>query len=288
MKSYKYIHTVCMLALMFLAVPTYATEGFVELPKEGFAKSAYILCNQTGEFGLKPHYANSSDSQACLVVNDKLSESPMNGPLDGFSMVGMISRAVNLPAPYVSTTEEFATLTDTVWHNGNTNECIYGTHVLMKDQVLANGQRWEINDIVRGGFSGRPVSIAYFMKPVASNEYEIAGALYRAGRTDISIPYIKGYGLPALSETSSKTSNIRHQLATVNDNWVDFTIDINFDDPDGVTHKKTPMLYIKTSCEQREPEEKDGAIRLRTTGQNGQTLFEIDVPGLVPAGASVN
>jgi hypothetical protein len=238
--------------------------------------SAYVACNSTGEFGLKESVAPDTEkntNSSCAVVNDLLLASPMNAPLAGFNMVGMISRGIAPPAPEGNDSEEFATLTDTIWWNKDTKECIFGTHVLMKEPKLSNGEQWEINDIVRGGFVGRPVSVAYFMNPNPNASYGMPEALYRAGR---SMTSVKQAGLPDLN------------TAPYDDGWVDFTTDVNFADPDGTTRKMTAMLYIKSHCDSKEPEEKEGAIRLRTTGQNGQKTLEVVVPGLVPAGASLN
>lgn len=266
-------------------------HGFVSLPNTGDTGSAYVSCDTSNEFGLKESNLNDSAVNQCSVNTDKLIESPMNAPLEGFTLVGMISRGVPIPEPFAAAGgEEFATLTDTVWHNNDTKECIFGTHILMKDQILANGQRWEINDITRGGFAGLPVAIAYFMKPQPNKNYGMPESLFRAGRTYTSVPFLKdSKALPDLqAETASPKAISKDQSAAIHDNWVDFTTDISFEDSDGVTRKMTSMLYIKTTCEQRQPEEKDGAIRLRTTAGNTKDWLEIDVPGLVPAGASVN
>lgn len=276
--------------LMLTSTFAISAEGFVNLPKEGFANSAYTLCNPTGAFGLQPSNVPSTNT-ACSITSTKLLESQMNAPLEGFNMVGMISRAVNRPnADANAEAVELATLTDTIWRNKDTQECIFGTHLLMKNAKLENGQQWEINDIVRGGFAGRPVAVAYFMKPEPSKEYGLPEALFRAGRTYTSVRHAKGdMDLPTIKDAPPMHQGMSsNQAAAVHENWVDLTTDINFDDPDQTTRKMTTMLYIKTTCEALQPEEKEGAIRLRMTGQNGQTPFEISVPGLVPAGASID
>lgn len=294
MKRSYYLFGLMLCMHPFLANAEMASTGqpgFVSLPITGSTGSAYVSCDTNNEFGLKESSVKDSTANHCAINNTKLIESPMNAPLEGFTLVGIISRGVPIPEPFAAAGgEEFATLTDTVWHNNDTKECIFGTHILMKDKILANGQRWEINDIVRGGFAGRPVAIAYFMKPQPSKDYGMPESLFRAGRTYTSVPFLKdSKALPDLqAETAYPKSISKDQSAAINDNWVDFTTDISFEDTDGVTRKMTSMLYIKTTCEQRQPEEKDGAIRLRTTAGNTKDWLEIDVPGLVPAGASVN
>jgi len=73
----------------------------------------------------------------------------------------------------------------------------------------------------------------------------------------------------------------------VHDNWVNFTTDVNAKDPDGATRMMSSMLYIKTTCSDYAPVEVENAIRLRTTGQNGQQKLEISVPGLAPPNAVI-
>lgn len=257
-----------------LCVCLTSQAGFVDL--QANKTSAYVSCNTTGEFGLAESAAPDMAQQkntACAVTSELLLTSPMNAPLQGFNMVGMISRGIAPPAPEGNDGEEFATLTDTIWWNKDTKECIFGTHVLMKEPKLSHGEQWEINDIVRGGFAGRPVSAAYFMNPNPNPSHGMPEALYRVGR---SMTSVKQPGLPDLN------------TAPYHDGWVDFTTDVSFVDQDGSTRKMTSMLYIKSHCDSKEPDEKEGAIRLRTTGQNGQKAFEVVLPGLVPAGASLD
>lgn len=270
-----------------LAEPT--KQGFVSLPKEGFVNSAYALCNTTGDFGLNRSVVTSTTNNTCKVSSDKLLESPMNAPLEGFTMVGMISRGIAMPAPYAGAVDEVATLTDTIWRNADKTECIYGTHLLMKPNPLADGQMWEVNDIARGGFAGRPVEVAYFLKPEPHAEYGLPQAVFRVGRTFTSVKHAKDdMDLPALKNAPASSIAITEiQAASVHDNWVDFTTDINAKDPDGTTRVMSSMLYIKTTCSDYAPVEVENAIRLRTTGQNGQHKLEISVPGLAPPSAVI-
>ena len=294
------IKSLLILVAMFVAfflVPMQAdaAEGFVSLPKEGFANSAYTLCNQTGNFGLTQSTApniglnNTNPNNTCAVTSNKLLESPMNTPLEGFTMVGMISRGIAMPAPYASEADEVATLTDTIWRNQDKTECIYGTHLLMKPNPLADGQMWEVNDIARGGFAGRPVEVAYFLKPEPHAEFGLPEAVFRVGRTFTSVKHSKGdQTLPSLKNAPANTIAITEiQAAKVHDNWVNFTTDVNAKDPDGTTRMMSSMLYIKTTCSDYAPVEVENAIRLRTTGQNGQHKLEISVPGLAPPNAVI-
>lgn len=272
--------------LMPFSTLVFSAEGFVDLPKQGFTDSAYTLCNTTGNFGQGPsNVPEANKNTTCAVASKTLLESPMNAPLDGFNLVGLISRAVNRPNPDASADAvELATLTDTIWRNKDTQECIFGTHLLMKDAKLVNGQQFEINDILRGGFAGRPVAVAYFMKTEPHKEYGLPEALFRVGRTFTSVRHAKGDAdLPSNKNAPLIDTGMSSiQAAAASEDWVDFTTDVSFQDSDQSTRKMTSMLYIKTSCEASQPEEKEDAIRLRMTGQNGQAPFEIIVPGLVP------
>jgi len=279
-----------VIACLAVTMRANAAEGFVELPKEGFANSAYTLCNTTGEFGLKESSVLNSDANnTCAITSEKLLESPMNAPLEGFNMVGMMVRDIPMPAPYAGADDNVATLTDTIWRNKEKTECIYGTHILLKPAPLADGKMWQVNDIARGGFAGKPVEVAYFFKPEPNKDYGLPETVFRVGRTFTSVKHAKGdLDLPALKAAPASNKAItNNQAAAVSDNWVNFTTDISAQDVDGTTRKMSSMLYIKSPCTAQDPVEQENAIRFRTTGQNGEHQLEITVPGLVPVGAVV-
>jgi len=279
-----------VIACLAVTMRANAAEGFVELPKEGFANSAYTLCNTTGEFGLKESSVPNSDANnTCAITSEKLLESPMNAPLEGFNMVGMMVRDIPMPAPYAGADDNVATLTDTIWRNKEKTECIYGTHILLKPAPLADGKMWQVNDIARGGFAGKPVEVAYFFKPEPNKDYGLPETVFRVGRTFTSVKHAKGdLDLPALKAAPASNKAItNNQAAAVSDNWVNFTTDISAQDVDGTTRKMSSMLYIKSPCTAQDPVEQENAIRFRTTGQNGEHQLEITVPGLVPVGAVV-
>ena len=295
MKSDWNNNTLFLMALMAFSESVFSAEGFVVLPNQGFANSAYTLCNATGAFGLKESIAPDFKANAtntnntCAVTSEALQTSPMNAPLAGFTMVGMISRGIAMPAPYAGEVDEVATLTDTIWRNADKTECIYGTHILMKPNQLADGQMWEVNDIARGGFAGRPVEVAYFYKPEPNKEYGLPEAVFRVGRTFTSVKHASGDAdLPALKNAPANTIAVTElQAATVHDNWINFTTDINAKDPDGTSRMMSSMLYIKTTCSDYAPVEVENAIRLRTTGQNGQHKLELSMSGLAPPNAVI-
>lgn len=273
-----------MVATLVYAGSTMAAEGFVALPKHGFEKSAYIICNPTGNFGAgKSELPNNDSNNACSVTTSKLIESPMNAPIEGFSMKGMLVRGVAGPSG-----GSLATVTDTIWRNKENTECILGTHVEMSDVPLSEDRYFEVNDIVRGGFMGKDLEVAYFFRPPLNADEENIEALFRVGRTFSSVrPDIKNQ-LPTLANTLPKqTAFNSDNAAPVSENWVDFTTDISYKDLDGITRKMTPMLYLKYKCDARDPVEKEGAVRLRTTGQGGNDALEFSISGLVPIEGTV-
>ena len=86
------------------------------------------------------------------------------------------------------------------------------------------------------------------------------------------------------------------QQAQVNSNWVDFTVDSTFNDPDSASlNPLSPMNYIQAPCNSDSAATinatwvKAGAIRLRQTVQENQTggLKEISISGYAPPGAVV-
>jgi hypothetical protein len=268
-----------------------AADGFVKLPIKGFVDSAYVQCNPTGNLGTTKSIApNDTSNNACSVSNTELLTSPMNSPIAGFKMVGMQVSGASLPASYSGAGDAVgvATITDTFWRNQGKTECILGTHVQMNDVPLANGQYWEVNDIARGGYKGKDVEIAYFYNPQPDVEGGNVEVLFRAGRTYTSVKYQENLSIPGFKNAPPANKGFSdNNAAVVSDNWVDFTTDVNFKDPDGSTRQMTSMLYIKYDCDAREPVEKEGAIRLRTTGQNGQKPIQISISGLVPAGGEI-
>ncbi|EUJ10975.1 hypothetical protein Meth11DRAFT_1806 [Methylophilaceae bacterium 11] len=283
--------TIILFAIAISAGVASAADGFVKLPKNGFSNSAYITCNSTGDYGTSKALAPSdSSNNTCSVSAPNLIVSPMNAPLEGFSMVGMQVSGATLPVSYTGSTDGVgvATITDTFWRNKDKTECILGTHVQMNDVSLANGQYWEVNDILRGGFKNKEVEVAYFYKPQADIEGGNVEMLFRAGRTYSSVKYEKNQLLPSLKNAPPVHIGLSNSnAAAVSENWIDFTTDINFKDPDGVTRQMTSMFYIKYNCDDHEPVEKEGAIRLRTTGQNGQNPIQISISGLVPYAGEV-
>lgn len=264
--------------------------GFVALPKQGFSDTAYMVCNPTGDYGRGIATVPDQATSACFISTLQLNQSENFAPVDGFKMVGMLVADVPMPAPYANEKNNaVATLTDTFWRNESKTECILGTHLKMENVPLADGSFWEVNDIARGGFAGKEIEVAYFYKP---HSQEVGGnteMLFRVGRTHTSVAADKTGLLPTTKNAPPANTPIsKRNAAAVSENWVNFTTDVSFKDVDGSTRQMTSMFYIKYPCDARDVVEKEGAIRLRTTGQSGQPILEVIVPGLVPVDADVN
>lgn len=266
-------------------------SGFVNLPKTGFMDSAYMVCNATGEYGKGVATPpQEMQNKSCFVSTPELYKSENFAPISGFKMVGMMISDVAMPKPHASELNNaVAVITDTFWRNESKTECILGTHLYMQDVPLADGTYWEVNDIARAGFAGMDVDVAYFYKPHTEALGGNTEVLFRVGRTFTSVPTHHEKSLPSIKGAPSTNIAIgKMNVAAVSENWVDFTTDVSFQDKDGSTRHMTSMFYIKYACDARDVVSKDGAIRFRTTGQNGQKLLEISVPGLVPVDAVVD
>jgi len=271
--------------LGFLAEQAGAT-GFVNLPQDGTAESAYIRCNSTGDFG------SGVSAQPMVDANNNCAvflRNAMRAPISGYELKAMKMRIVTMPAPNAGADDNVGNVTDMVWRNADDTDCIYGTFIHMNDTLLANGKSWEVNDVARGGFAGKSVDVAYLFafhpKGVRSTE-----AVFRIGRTFTSVRHVLGDAdLPSKSgKVSASTAISSEQTAMASSNWVDFTTDLNWHDPDGSSFPDSSFMYIKTACTADAPIEVEGAIRLRTTGQNGQEPFELSVQGFAPIGTNLN
>ncbi len=255
--SWAIIHTLTIASTSAIAT------GFVNLSPSGYTvpggKSAYTLCNTTGNFGdgvsIRPTFSPGGGKNNTCAINR------VNPPLAGYIPVASADRLVTHNGVNI------ATVNDRVWRNANS--CIYGTRVRLRAVQYSPGQTFEVNDVVRAGFRNRgPVSIAYFYSAGADE------VLYRAGLTFTSRVTPPN---PARPLTSS---------APLSSNWVDFTTDLNSDDDDGSTKPDSPWLLVKSTCTSATPTALTGAIQIRQMGQEGQPVLIKRIPGFVPAGAN--
>jgi hypothetical protein len=236
--------------------------GFVTLSQTGYAvpggTSAYTLCNTTGNFGQDDTIPPTPGANnTCAIFQN-------NPPLAGFSQIA----GFNATRPVTFNGVVIADVNDRVWRNSARTRCIYGTRLRLR---VGTSGAFEVNDVVRAGVRNRaPVSIAYFYNGIADE------ALFRAGltRTSVNTP-----PNPARPLTS---------IAPISTNWVDFTTDLNANDPDETDNPDSPWFYIQSACTASAPITLQGAILIRQTGQEGQPPVTISIPGYAPAGANTN
>ncbi len=248
--------------VMLLASASAMATGFVTLSQTGYAvpggTSAYTLCNVTGNFG------QSESIPPTLVANNTCAIFQNNPPLAGFSQIA----GFNAVRPVTLNGVVIADVNDRVWRNSARTRCIYGTRLRLR---VGPSGAFEVNDIVRAGVRNRaPVSIAYFYNGIADE------VLFRAGltRTSVSTP-----PNPARPLTS---------LAPISTNWVDFTSDLNANDPDETDNPDSPWMFIQSACTAAAPITLQNAILIRQTGQEGQPPVTLSIPGYAPAGANTN
>ena len=198
-------------------------------------------------------------------------------PLAGYSLV---TSAVRTIPPTTGGAGSIGSVLDIIWRNAAGTTCVFGTRTTFTnadhDSGTAGTQYFEANDVARGGYSASgAVNVGYFKQ--AAN----ASRLYRVGRTFTSVQHrahIYGGGtlaqkqnnaagyldLPAIAGLTTDVANGNLTLATpgvvapvgaglqqaqVNSNWVDFTVDSTFNDPDSASlNPLSPMNYIQAPC----------------------------------------
>lgn len=255
----KHIINKTIAGVLLLGSASAMATGFVTLSQTGYAvpggTSAYTLCNTTGNFGQGISIAPTpAANNTCAIFQN-------NPPLAGFSQIANTTRPVSLNGAVV------ANVNDRVWRNSTNTRCIYGTRVRLTPQ---SGD-FEVNDVVRAGVRNRaPVSIAYFYNAAADE------VLFRAGLTRTS------------ADTPPNPARPLTSVAPISTNWVDFTSDLNRNDPDGSNKPDSPWLYIQSACTAAAPITLQGAILIRQSGQEGQPPITLSIPGYAPAGANTN
>lgn len=285
----------------------HAAPGFVTLPIVGFPTSAYTNCyndgrtaaDPKGNFGSYPLITapSASVNNTCWVPKPA---AELLAPIAGYTLVG--SRTLSIPHATGDSSVTIGTLAEIAWRNSATGMCLIGTRATMinvdHDSSTAGTQYFEINDIARGGFAGLTVNAGYTL--FASTSYPV----YRQGRTYTSVQHraltystlanraangtnyldlptnlsiaasITGENLPIASTITASTT-LATQDAVVNDNWVDFTLQVKYNPAGGSV---SAFTYIEASCSAN-PTVQTGAIRLRQTAQEDATFKEIIMDG---------
>ena len=302
-------------ALGLASAQTFAA-GLVPVPAAGFGTTAYTNCYNTGRtvadpkqnFGSSGPATNVTTNHVCHVVV----ANELTSPVAGYTLAVATTRTI--PSPIAGGPANIGNVKDYVWRKlaatapvTPTDMCVFGTRVQLinvdYDPTKAGLQRFEINDIARGGFSASgTVNAGYNLQ--ANN----ASAVYRLGRTFTSVQHraatlssgtnAPGYlDLPGFGSTSAISGvptfnnpllvpTVAQQSANVNANWVDFTADTNALDDDGSTKDLSAVTYVQAACTPVAPKTtsvstwvKTGAIRLRQTAQENTTLQEISISG---------
>jgi hypothetical protein len=280
--------------------------------------SGGVVNNVKGNFGsyLLPlaNYPAAGSNDTCWVpkpVNYLI----LPAGKTGYTLVG--SRTAAIPTT-TGGAGDIGTVLDVAWRNSITGMCIIGTQVQMKnadhDSGNAGTQYFEVNDIARGGFANSgDVNVAYtiFASPVTDGS-----PVYRVGRTFTSVQHralqyeslanreqngINYLDLPTKNSVTTAftgeslgvgawtpaSTSLSTQDAAVNAGWVDFTTEVVYIDQDGehgYLHPSStfkivsPFLYIEAPCATN-PVVQAGAVRLRQTGQQWESMKEISVSG---------
>lgn len=300
-----------------------ALPGFTPLPTTtpfphptvSGATTAYVTCNNTGNFGSGVSVRNPTTSPAneCYLTPNPAAD--LASPVSGYTLVTSANRSVTLNNVYSGNTPiVIGNVLDVVWRKPAatapvtaTPMCIYGTKFTATatdyNTTAVGNQYFEANGIARGGFvdtvagTPRDVEVAY-ARMTATSE-----VLFRAGRAYTSVQHRPGDqdipqtglgGNPSVNGLNSwpGSASSAQQLADLDNNWVEFTTDVNARDDDGSTTASSAMFYIRTSCSTAAPATESNAIRLRQTFQEqstdgsnpsaNQNFIQVNVNGFVP------
>lgn len=309
-------HTILRLAILGAlgSMSLSAGADWVNLPTTGVSvgsdTSAYIMCNTTGDFGSGIVTKPANNSAACARVPATETTVP-DSNYTGFSAIPIASATRNIVMNNTYTSNTNVTvgeLREWVWRRslgGSNYECIYAMKVNLFDVdynlTESGAQHFEVNDMARGGWGSKTVDVAYSSIPVN------ADVAYRIGRTFTSVQHRDeaGYVSQPLTGLGSSPSingennwptvgiTAAEQKADVDQNWINFTTDVNYNDDDGSSFPASGMFYVRTSCTSSAPTATANAIRLRQTFQelsgDGVTenwFIEVPVTGYLPTGGS--
>lgn len=273
----------------------------------------YKIFNPTGNYGssIASNPTTTTNNTGAIVPAPA---SFTTSPETGFTLIpfGSVSRPIVMNNTLTGGNNiTIGTVTDAVFRNATTAECIYATRVALTntdyDTTRSGTQRFEVNGVARGGFaSSGTVSAAYAL--IGTND----DVVYRAGRTFTSVqhraatlssgtPATGYYNLPLTPGSTASINGVNasalsvpsaaDQTAQLDLNWVEFTTDANSLDDDGSTKPFSAALYVKAPCATATLTEVDNAIRLRQSWQEfgtNQEFIEVRVRGFVPPGGNAN
>ena len=249
--------------------------GYVNLPTSG-ASSAYIECNATGSYGQGvSDRPTTTSNNTCAIFAEPSG--------DGYTQKSSSTRPIVMNNTYTGFTNvTVGTFQDQVWFKSATKEYSYKIRVNMNANSYAElpdeddpseleDAYFEINDIQRTGFSNvGALAVAYRVDP-ATDE-----VLFRAGRTSTAVPAVAPYSLPTTTEAPWDAST------------VNFTTDVNNEDPDGSSPKDSAHMYVKFTDSAGNTSGTRfttgaGAVKFKQLGQEGQPLITIEAVGFKPS-----
>jgi len=250
--------------------------GYVNLPTSG-ASSAYIECNTTGDYG------DGTSTRPTIFANNTCAV--FLGPtFDGYVQnASAATRQIVMNNTYTGFSNvTVGTINDQVWFNPTTKSYVYSLRVNMNetpyaelpsedDPEVLEDAYFEINDIQRLGFANVGAAQIAYRVDLSADE-----VLFRAGRTATAVP------APPVGAALPDTTT-----APWNADVVDFTTDVNNEDPDGSSPKDSAFMYIKftdsSSTTSGGRVTTGAAFKLKQLGQEGQPLITIDVNGYKPS-----
>jgi hypothetical protein len=126
-------------------------------------------------------------------------------------------------APLIVNDVTIGTIYEKVWRNASKPKLyIFGTRVTVNaEQWDSSGASFNVNDLFRQTLPNKRVSIAYYLDGATK-------ALQKSGRTV--------QGLNEYEEDQPERDNT----------WVDFRVDVNAADPDGLSSAQSPWLLTRT------------------------------------------
>jgi len=250
--------------------------GYVSLPTSG-ASSAYIECNTTGSYGqgtsIRP---TTTANNTCAVFT-----APSG---DGYTQKSSTTRQIVMNNTYTGFSNvTVGTYQDQVWFKSTENAYVFTIRLNMnttpyaelpseEDPEELEDAYFEINDIQRTGFANAStVQIAYRVDAAADE------VLFRAGRTATAVSAVAPYALP----TSA--------AAPWNADTVDFTTDVNNEDPDGSSPKDSAYMHVRVTnsgdtagTSYTNTATDANTIKFKQLGQEGQPLITIERGGFKP------
>lgn len=299
------------------------------------SSSAYISCYNNGRSGGDPKgnfgsylpitAPSATANNTCAVVgltNDLAS------PKTGYVHVTSVTRVIPTSTGGGG---NIGSVIERIWRKQAatspataTDMCIFGAKITMlnadHDSVTQGIQYFQVNDLARGGFStAGTTSVGYFVQA------STASPVFRIGRTFTSVQHrafkydssankslngtnyldlptnntntaaITGENSP-INATTAASTTLATQDALNNSNWIDFTLEVGWQDDDGNIGAVSPMTYAEGPCNSDTAAtinavgsawRKSGALRLRQTAQEDSFFKEIEIEGFAPPGVTV-